>query len=211
MNAEATAKITPTQEEINRFWSKTKPDSRRDCINWTAYLNEHGYGRLRFRGRVWLAHRLSFYLFHNKPIGYLCVLHSCDNPACVNPSHLSLGTQLENMQQCSQRGRKALYVGDNNPMRRYPEKVLRGAKNGNSKLDDDKVEDIRALALLGATGTQMAKKYNISIALACMVIRGKAWKHVPMPAIPTEAPTDEVYHGNSKPLSRLAVCSSPHL
>ena len=75
------------------------------CIETTARRGAGGYGRLWFEGRMWMAHRLAWTQAHGPIPRGLFVLHSCDNPPCINPDHLFLGTQLDNMRDAAQKGR----------------------------------------------------------------------------------------------------------
>jgi hypothetical protein len=75
------------------------------CLLWTGARHERGYGRVRFDGRIQSAHRVSWALAHKEAVpDHLHVLHRCDMPACVNPDHLYLGTQRQNMADRVSRG-----------------------------------------------------------------------------------------------------------
>lgn len=75
------------------------------CLEYTGYRNAWGYGRLRFMGKKWLAPRLSWYLSKGSIPEGLCILHTCDNPACINPAHLFLGTDKDNTKDAIAKGR----------------------------------------------------------------------------------------------------------
>ena len=76
------------------------------CWIWTAASHDRGYGRMRFNGRVCSSHRVSYEVFHGTPPpDNMMVLHHCDEPRCVNPDHLYLGTQRDNMRDRSDRNR----------------------------------------------------------------------------------------------------------
>ena len=75
------------------------------CLVWMGNLNGHGYGFCKIDRRVWLAHRYSYLINKGEiPLG-MCVMHSCDNPACINPAHLSIGTHKDNMLDKVNKGR----------------------------------------------------------------------------------------------------------
>ncbi len=78
------------------------------CIEWQGYRNEDGYGRRRFRGFKQLVHREVYRLIHNIPMipFGLIVYHSCDNPPCINPAHLFLGTHKDNCDDKCKKGRQ---------------------------------------------------------------------------------------------------------
>jgi len=86
-----------------RFWSKVNKTS--GCWNWTARKNKHLYGEFLYNNKVWKAHRLSYLIYYGDFDLSLFVLHKCDNPSCVNPDHLFLSTQKENMMDMSKKGR----------------------------------------------------------------------------------------------------------
>lgn len=124
------------------------------CWEWTGGTS-HGYGTLRLErgGPPVYAHRLSYLL----ATGCLSqqVLHKCDNPLCVNPTHLFEGTQADNMKDMAAKKRSCI-----------------GAKNGQCKLSEDQIVEIRRRALAGEKQYALAKEYGISQAQVSRIIRG---------------------------------------
>jgi hypothetical protein len=127
---------------------------------WTAARNVDGYGSL---GGI-LAHRIAWELASGSkiPTG-ACVLHRCDNPPCVNPDHLFLGSQADNVKDCVAKGRQAR---------------TRGAISGRARLDDESVRVIRQRAAQGATQAALAKDYDVDPSAISRAIGGQRWRHV---------------------------------
>lgn len=92
---------------FDRFWNKV--DRSGDCWTWQGSRDRKGYGRVSVNQRPVLAHRFSWTLSHGPIPDGLCVLHKCDNPPCVNPEHLFLGTIADNNRDMVAKGRHARY------------------------------------------------------------------------------------------------------
>ena len=86
-----------------RLWKRVERTP--GCWLWTGYRRTTGYGRIGFRGRIDYAHRVAWVVAKGEIPDGMCVLHKCDNPACVRPAHLWLGTQRENMIDKGRKGR----------------------------------------------------------------------------------------------------------
>lgn len=140
------------------------------CWVWTGYSNSRrgGYGLISIKGRRYYSHRVSYFYFNQKDPGQSLVCHTCDNPKCVNPSHLFLGSHKENMRDMIQKGRKV-----------YGFPNLKGEKHGGSKLKEGDIKTIRALvSQKKANQRNISKLYGISPATVCLIINNKIWRHV---------------------------------
>jgi hypothetical protein len=145
----------------------TKAVQKGKCLIWIGQKDPKGYGRLRLNGKLQRAHRLMYEL-HNGPIehGHV-VLHSCDNPSCINPKHLSVGTQLENVHDMLAKGRA---------------NKMRGERHAKSKLTAEQVREIRRRYIPGKYGHgahALAKEYGVSKPTIQAILNGESWTHIP--------------------------------
>jgi hypothetical protein len=150
-----------------RFWSKV--DTSAECWLWLAHRNNYGYGKFRVGGRsgvVFSAHRLSW-AFANGRLPGLSeqVLHSCDNPACVNPRHLRIGTHADNMRDMAERGRAY-------------RSQMRGVDHPCAKLSNDDVLSVLRLVAHGATQESIAGALGVTQSTISRIVVGHGWKHI---------------------------------
>jgi len=160
-----------------RFFEKVDKNAPNGCWEWTAGKDGDDYGIFRVSNtKQKRTHRFSYEFFKGLiPEGKM-VCHTCDNPRCVNPDHLWLGTQKENMKDCVRKGRTA--NGDNNGSRKRPNKLKRGSENPLSKLTEIIVKNARDKHNQGSSITSLAIKYGVSTPAMFNAINRNTWKHV---------------------------------
>lgn len=156
--------------ELRRFEEKYIPEPNSGCWLWTACTLPTGYGQLgvrRGRKRSMLAHRLSYEHFHNDKLQEEdLVLHHCDTPQCVNPDHLFVGTQADNMADMDRKGR------------RVPPPHRAGERNGHARLKRQDVRAIRAAVAAGESHRQLAERYGVSRPTVSAIAARRIWKHI---------------------------------
>lgn len=146
---------------LERFEEKVEFIPFSTCHWWLGYLDRDGYGEFRIDKKNKSAHRFAYDLYKKEIPKGMCVCHKCDNPSCVNPDHLFLGTQKENIADKVSKGRQAF-----------------GANQGSAKLDDDKVSEIKRMISSGENQTATAKVFGVSQATIWRIINRQTWKHV---------------------------------
>jgi hypothetical protein len=129
---------------VDRFWSKV--NKANGCWTWNAGLNRDGYGSIKIKGKFWLAHRYAMVLAGHIIEGKV-VCHKCDNPSCVNPDHLFVGTQADNVKDMIAKNR---YV--------KPQSKLSAA-------------DIIAIQESTDSYKEIGKRFNISAPYVCNIKR----------------------------------------
>ena len=163
---------------LARFWAKV--DQTGECWIWTGPKTGNGYGAIRedapSRHQV-SAHRASWEI-HFEPIPPgLEVCHHCDNPVCVRPDHLFLGTTKANAEDRSAKGRSG--VGDRSGRRLHPEKYPAGSAVIGAKLTDDAVREIRRRYDAGEAGlTALGRQFGVTKQTIQRIVRRQGWTHV---------------------------------
>lgn len=145
---------------VRRFWGYVEKGE--GCWRWVG-AKAGKYGRIAVHGRPTGAHRYSYELHHGPIPQGLVVMHTCDNPICVNPDHLKAGTYKENMADMDRKGRRV-------------KASLKGEECRQSKLSDDLVRWIRAERSM--TPTEIGRKLQMEPNTIRAVLQGKTWKHV---------------------------------
>jgi hypothetical protein len=161
----------------DRFWSHVKQLGPDDCWEWSISRTRKGYGNFFLNGKNTMAHRVAYELANGPlPVGAL-VCHRCDNPPCCNPRHLFAGTQVDNMKDCREKGRRA--TGTANGSYTKPERRRRGETHGRAKLTESDVLEIRKHPSADRELLRsLAQSYGVSISTIDWIIRRRSWRHI---------------------------------
>lgn len=167
------SKIEWTEKDLHRFWEKVDDASFGRCWNWKAGLFTNGYGQFRLRNKKMKAHRFAYLIYYGKiPKGKI-ICHHCDNPKCVNPHHLFVGTHKDNSV-------------DREKKNRHPHKGVQqfGLSNPAAKINPLIVRTIRKYRRIGHTysalqdGIEFGFGIRISKSQVANIVHKRSWSHV---------------------------------
>jgi len=208
------------RNKIN-FWNKVDkngplPDQSNphyaglgQCWVWKASCDSNGYGIIAIQRRMRKAHRVSWMISFGDALENMCVCHRCDNPLCINPQHLFLGTLKDNAQDRESKGRGNQLSGDDHPLRKdpsraargdangarvhrdrmprgerngtilHPECLLRGEDNNKAKLTAEQVVTIRLRHATGEKCANLANEFGVCYTNIRRIVTRTTWAHVP--------------------------------
>lgn len=160
--------MTKDKTKFNKKW---KLDPKTQCWEWTAGKFQDGYGQFKFNGAAigLKAHRAAWILYKGpipkgNHLGTMCVCHTCDNPPCVNPKHLFLGTHQDNMDDKVNKGRS-----------------MKGVKHNLAKLTESQVLEIRA-KYNGFRKRpylrELAEEHGVDPTMISLIVNRKNWTHI---------------------------------
>jgi hypothetical protein len=148
----------------NRLYKNIYKNPLNGCWEWTDSKSKQGHGRIGYRDKVYLTHRLSYEISIGEIPDGKNVCHKCDNPPCINPEHLFVGTQKDNISDMVSKGRG------------FQLPPMPGEINHLAKLSNEDAKIIREKLKNGATGISLAKEYRISVSGISKIKLGKSYK-----------------------------------
>ncbi len=149
-------------DRMEQLYGRTRPGAG-GCIEFTGYRSVKGYGEIKVDGRMEKAHRQAWVLHHGPIPEGMHVMHSCDNPPCVNIEHLTLGTNDDNVADRVAKGRSSRLLGE---------------RSTSAKLTEADVKAIRRMASLGMTNMEIAAEFNVSNQNVSQIVLRRTWKEV---------------------------------
>lgn len=158
--------ITVEPEVWDRYITKVAMAAPDECWEWTAARNRRGYGRFNYRGKNRHAHRLALEFRGVEIPDGMLALHSCDNPPCVNPAHLRVGTYADNAADMMERGRN------------HPIEPGVGENNSFARLTESEVLAIRRMHASGVRQMHIADAFGISRSLVWTIVHRISWTHL---------------------------------
>lgn len=148
----------------DRFWQKVRVGGPEECWEWLAGCGKFGYGRINVRRKTMQAHRFSWEMAYGvPPPDDLILMHTCDNPKCVNPKHLVPGTRTDNATDRDTKGRS-----------KHPA----GQDSGSAKLTNAQVLEIRDRLSAGERGASLAREFSVDHSQIYRIKSGHIWASV---------------------------------
>lgn len=151
--------MTGTLKE--RFEAKFVKDPVTECWNWQGCRDKNGYSYIRVNHRTVRAYRVSWELYKGKIPDGMHICHHCDNPSCVNPDHLFLGNNYDNIQDCINKGRNNI-----------------GERNARAKLSRGQIAIIRFMLKAAISQSDIAKLFSISQSNVSRINTRNIWNHL---------------------------------
>lgn len=175
--------------------ANSQPEPNSGCLLWCRCVSRNGYGSLRVGNRTHSVHRLAWEVNYGPIPPGMHVLHKCDVRSCINPAHLFIGTNADNVRDKVVKGRQLRGIDlswrvkrgislSENRQRRLSS--LKGAKNPASRLTDEQVAAIRADR---RSQRVIAREFGITQPSICLIKAGKSWRHL----------HDEALHASPRP------------
>lgn len=161
--------LAGSEQIKKRFWSKVDKSNPEGCWPWTgvklarATPKLEPYGIFDIGRKIVLAARMSYALHANADPGEMLVCHTCDNPPCVNPAHLFLGTPKDNSDDKVAKGRESHCIGEQNGCAKATNEIVAAIFTADTRRGDIEV---------------MARKYGVSSTVVSLIRRRKIWRHV---------------------------------
>lgn len=184
--------VRPLKSLSDVVWPKVQKGAPEECWMWIGAKNHLGYGQINFRNKRIPATRAIWMLvWDEKPASKMHVCHRCDNPSCVNPAHLFLGTAKDNMRDCIAKGRFRFL------------KTRRGVESSRAKLDDERVADIRRRYSAGENISDLSRSIGMSRAVIRDIVNGRVWRRPDVPFVPKSAPTKKFSETDCAEMERL--------
>lgn len=150
-------------ERLSRFMTMVAVKDSFECWEWTGNKPDGRYGHFSVRGKIVKAHRWIYELCCGPIPEGMVIRHKCDNPSCVNPRHLTIGTHQDNINDRQERGRYADRQGEKHPLR---------------KISEADVHDIRRAAELGESHRSIAERFRIGSQQVGKIVRRENWGHI---------------------------------
>lgn len=172
-----------SESDAFRFWSKVDIGGLDDCWPWKPPSHDRaGYGVFKFNGRQLRAHRVALALADGVAPAVFLTIHSCDNPPCCNPSHLSPATSKENTADMLTRGRARFTPCDSSKFNigkwRASHLPFKGSSHPAAKLNEETVREIKLAIENGVSGVNCSIRFGCSVHTISNIKLGKQWTHV---------------------------------
>lgn len=154
-----------SDKDIERFWSKVNKGSDGECWDWVRGKDKDGYGSFWLNNEDIRAHRLSYIIKNGQIPRNMFICHKCDNPACVNPDHLFLGSNRDNINDMLSKGR-----------------TRKGEMNNGARLKERQVTEIKKIYLTGKVSSRaLAKQFGVGKGTILRIVNGDTWGHNDLP------------------------------